>query len=43
MQLEGVTCFSYSEEVDKVYFRKKDNLSEYAEALFKTKVVLSKK
>ena len=31
------------EEVDKVYFRRKDNLSDYAEALFKSKLVLSKK
>ena len=31
------------EDVDKVYFRRKDNLSDYAEALFKTKLVLTKK
>ena len=31
------------EEVDKVYFRTKDNLSNYAEALFQTKIVLTKK
>jgi hypothetical protein len=31
------------EPCDKVYFRKKDELSNYAEVLFQSKVVLSKK
>lgn len=31
------------EETDKVYFRKKDEVSEYAECMFKSKVLMTKK
>lgn len=31
------------EDVDKVYFRKRDGLASYAEALFKSKHICSKK
>jgi len=31
------------EPVDKIYFRRRDETSQYAEFLFKSKVVLSKK
>jgi hypothetical protein len=31
------------EEVDKVYFRKKDEMVNYAEAMFKSKQLLTKK
>ena len=31
------------EETDKVYFRKKDPVSEYAECMFKSKVLMTKK
>jgi hypothetical protein len=31
------------EETDKVYFRKKDELSNYAEAWLKSKVLMTKK
>ena len=38
------TFMGKSEEpVDKVYFRRKDGLADYAEALFKSKVVLAKR
>ena len=33
----------HSEDTDKVYFRKKDEVSEYAEFMFKSKVLTSKK
>ena len=36
-------CFCSSEETDKVYFRKKDEVSEYAEFMFRSKDILSKK
>ena len=32
-----------SEETDKVYFRKKDEISDYAEFMFKAKILLAKK
>ena len=32
-----------AEETDKFYFRKRDGLSEYAEALFKSAVLISRK
>ena len=31
------------EETDKVYFRKKDEMVDYAEAMFKTKLLFAKK
>jgi hypothetical protein len=31
------------EEVDKVYFRKMDEVSHFAEAMFKTKILMTKK
>ena len=31
------------EETDKVYFRKKDEISEYAECLYKSKALMTKK
>ena len=33
----------YSEPTDKVYFRKKDEVSNYAEFMFKAKILLNKK
>ena len=32
-----------SEDTDKVYFRKKDEISNYAEFAFKAKILLTKK
>jgi len=38
------TCLClFSEETDKVYFRKKDEISNYAEAMFKSSILLGKK
>jgi hypothetical protein len=31
------------EETDKVYFRRKDDITEYAECMFKSKVLIDKK
>ena len=39
-------CFQLlcdSEETDKVYFRKKDEMSDYAEAYFKSRIIISNK
>lgn len=36
-------CCLFSEETDKVYFRKKDEISNYAEAMFKSSILLGKK
>ncbi len=33
----------FSEDTDKVYFRKKDEISDYAEFMFKAKILLVKK
>ena len=33
----------FSEDTDKVYFRKKDEVSDYAEFMFKAKILLNKK
>ena len=33
----------FREETDKVYFRKKDEVSDYAEFMFKAKILLAKK
>ena len=33
----------FSEETDKVYFRKKDEMSNYTEFMFKSKILLGKK
>ncbi len=35
--------FVLSEETDKVYFRKKDEVSNYTEFMFKAKILLAKK
>jgi len=34
---------SFREETDKVYFRKKDEVSDYAECMFKSKILMTKK
>jgi len=39
----GSTPEMEPDALDKVYFRRKDQLGDYAEALFKSKVVISKK
>ena len=39
-------CWFFSifrEDTDKVYFRKKDEISDYAEFMFKAKILLVKK
>ena len=35
--------FFLREETDKVYFRKKDEVSKYAEAMFQSSILLGKK
>ena len=38
-----VFALYFSEDTDKVYFRKKDEVSDYAEFMFKAKILLNKK